>query len=59
MIEVGKKYRNLHTGIICEVQHKIFFNVAYLEDGEPRNTYPRYCHYKRFQKNWVEVPDSK
>lgn len=56
-VEIGKWYRNIHTDIICRVTNKHFFNIAYLRYGEPDNLFPHYCHYKRFLKNWVEVPD--
>jgi len=59
MIEIDKRYRNLHTGIVCVVVSKAFFNIAYLEDGDPSNAYPHYCHYKTFQKKWVEVTDDE
>ena len=58
MIEINKRYRNLHTGIVCVVVSKQFFNIAYLEDGDPSNAYPHYCHYKTFQKNSAEKTPS-
>jgi hypothetical protein len=54
-IEVGKRYRNKHTGIVCEVSQKIFFNIQYFEVDDSEQTYPLYCHYKRFQKHWEAV----
>jgi len=54
-IKVGEKYRNVHTGRVCLVTNKVFFNVAYRQDGEPNSGVPHYCHYKRFKKNWVEA----
>ncbi len=51
-IVVGKKYRNKHTGIVCRVSHKAFYNIAYHEVTESINRYPQYCHYKIFQKYW-------
>jgi|GEM_PF-3165699 len=56
-IEIGKKYRNVHTGEVCTVIQKIFYNIGYRKDNTPNNTHPHYCHYKRFRKNWIEVQD--
>jgi len=53
-IEIGKKYRNVHTGYICRVRKKIFFNIQYVYEGDPELYY---CHYKRFRKNWIEIHD--
>ena len=58
-IAVGKKYRNLHTGRICEVVNIIFSTVAHLDDGEPRNRHPHYTHYKTFRKHWVEIDEDE
>lgn len=54
-IEIGKRYRNKPTGIECVVRQKIFFNIQYYDDDDPEETYPKYCHYRRFQKHWEEV----
>jgi len=54
VIEIGKRYKNIHTGRICKVLNKIFFNIQYIEEGDAR---VQYHHYKRFRKNWIEVPD--
>jgi hypothetical protein len=51
-IEKNKRYVNIHTGIHCVVKQKIFFNIQYYDDDNPNR--PRYCHYKRFRKHWVE-----
>gem|GEM_PF-6015808 len=53
-IEVGKRYTNRHTGESCVVTGKIFFNIQYYDDDDPHRTHAKYCHYKRFQKNWRE-----
>ena len=49
-IEVGKRYRNLHTKSIDEVIWKIFFNVGY---RDIKSGYESYIHYKTFQKHWI------
>lgn len=54
-IEVGKKYKNLHTGQVCEAKAIVFYNIGYLDDNEPQNIHPHYCHYKTFQKHWAEM----
>jgi len=58
-IEIGKQYRNKNTGISCEVSQKIFFTIQYFEADDPEHKYPKYCHYKRFQKHWEEVIPTK
>ena len=50
-IEVGKLYKNIHTGDVHIVRHKIFFNVAH-SDPKDGNVYPQYTHYKTFGKHW-------
>jgi len=30
MIEIGKRYKNIHTGYICKVRKKIFYNIQYI-----------------------------
>jgi len=52
-VEVGKKYRNVHTNIECRVASKIFFNIKHYSDNAPGH--PTYTHYKTFRKHWVEV----
>lgn len=53
IIEVGRRYRNLHTGKACVVVDKMFYNIAYFYDGDPKGIYPHYCHYRTFKNNWV------
>jgi len=52
MIEIGKRYKNIHTGYICKVRKKIFYNIQYVYEGDIEYYY---THYKRFLKNWVEI----
>ena len=54
-IEIGRRYRNKHTGIVCKVIGKIFFNIKYKDEKDPYNLGIKYCHYKRFRKNWEAV----
>ena len=54
-IEIGKKYRNIHTDRVVTVVQKVFFNIGYLEEDESSDKYPHYDHYKSFQRHWVEV----
>ena len=53
-IVVGKRYRNMHSGRVCIVMDKIFFNIKYKydNDGGLLAGRPLYTHYKKFQKNW-------
>jgi len=51
-VYVGKRYTNIHTGRSCTVSSKIFFNIQFRDDNDPHT--PRYCHYKKFRKNWRE-----
>ncbi len=52
-IEIGKFYKNIHTHHVCKVIGKIFYNIKYNELNDKYNFNPRYCHYKKFIKNWV------
>lgn len=55
-IEIGKKYRNIHTNIVAIVKAKIFFYIQYYEFKiDPSGVYPKYIHYKCFKKYWVKV----
>ena len=51
-IEVGVKYRNIHTMKFCTITSKHFFLVEYKDDTGSRGS----VHYKRFAKNWRKVP---
>lgn len=55
-IEIGKSYKNIHSGRVCTVTDKIFYNVQYVYDNDGGLCVgrPLYRHYKTFKKNWVE-----
>lgn len=50
-IEVGGKYRNMHTMESCTVVSKHFFMVEYKEDSGHRSS----IHYETFKKNWLRM----
>ena len=52
-IDIGREYRNIHSGRVCTVISKIFFNIQYRENGGSQ--FIGYVHYKRFRKNWRAV----
>ena len=54
-IIIGQKYQNIHSGMICKVIDKIFFNIQFIRLDGDRNFAPTYTHYKTFRKNWVLV----
>lgn len=55
-IEVGKKYKNIHSDMICKVRAKVFFNIYYCDiTKEMNDSNSRYVHYSTFRKNWVEI----
>lgn len=54
-IEKGKQYVNIHTGRICTVAAKIFFNIKYYYADDPNRAV--YSHYKRFKKHWKVIDD--
>jgi len=51
-VKVGSRYINKRTKEMCTVTWKYFFNVGYEIKGEGGKT----THYKRFNRNWREVP---
>ena len=57
-VEIGRYYKNIYTGRICRVTGKVFYNIKFDDEDATHGLNPRYCHYKRFRKNWVEVPDT-
>jgi len=52
MTEIGKKYKNTHTGRICTIVGKSFYMIAHRNESDESNTYPTYTHYKTFNKHW-------
>jgi len=54
-IKIRGHYRNLHTGEVCKVTSKIFYNIAFEVVDDKYHLGTQYCHYKRFRKNWEEV----
>lgn len=58
-IKVGERYMNNHTGKVCEVLTTSFYNIGYLEDGEPRDMYPHYRHYLTFECHWTREEDNE
>ena len=55
-VEIGRYYQNIHTGRMCKVTGKIFYNIKFNEEGGVCSG-PHYVHYKTFRKNWIKVPD--
>jgi hypothetical protein len=49
-VEEGKQYVNVHSGRVCTVSAKIFFNIQYYYADDPNHAV--YSHYKRFRKIW-------
>ena len=54
LIIIGKKYKNIHNGVICTVTRKIFWAIQHINEGM-ENYAPSYTHYKKFRKHWKLV----
>lgn len=51
-IEVGKRYRNAHAGIECEVIETSAHCIHYVNE---RDIVPRQCHPDTFKKDWKAI----